>query len=112
MNIDQLLTKYVDGEITDIEELLKLCPMEDREELKGLINMINIFNRNVIQPKSSSQAEINQLFERLDEIRIRTNESNMKFAANFRKDDHLCDDEKEGLKNKLQTIIEEEFGED
>lgn len=112
MNIDQLLTKYVDGEITDTEELLKLCPFEDREELEGLINMINIFSRNVIQPKSSSQAQINQLFEHLDEIRIRTNESNTKLTANFRKDDHLCDDEKEGLKDILQKIIDEEFGED
>lgn len=111
MIIDKLLTKYVDGEIKDISELIKMCPLENRKELEELIQMVKVFRRNA-SPLKAAQADVDLVFNHLDKIRMdQYQDKGTKLVANFRKQ-NLTDEEKDVVEERLLKILEEEFGEE
>ncbi|HOJ12457.1 MAG TPA: hypothetical protein PK733_17985 [Clostridiales bacterium] len=111
--IDSLLTKYVDsinsGVRIDVNEILKECPDEDREELKELIAMINAFKKSYT-PFEVRPQKVKKLFTTLESLRLKKQADNQKTVVNFRKD-NISSDEEIKLNNKLKKLFDEEFGE-
>lgn len=112
--IDSLLTKYVDsinsGLRIDINEILKECPAEGREELKELIAMVNTFKRNYTSFEVRPQ-KVKKLFTTLESLRLKKQANNQKTVVNFRKDS-ISNEEEIKLNNKLKKLFDEEFGEE
>lgn len=112
--VDSLLTKYVDsinsGLPIDINEILKECPAEEREELQELIAIVDTFKKNYRSYEVRPQ-KVKRLFSRLENIRLENHFNNQNTVVNFRKDP-ISEEEEKKLKNKLNEIFKKEFGEE
>lgn len=116
MGIDKLLTEYVDslnnGKKIDIADLLAQCPKDEREELKRLVEMVQVFKKSTIQVHSHPQ-KVDALFAHLEQMRAKKYAYTIqtKAVSNFRAN-NLSEEEKKKVKDKLSQLFEEEFGDE
>lgn len=110
MNIDKLLTEYVDslnsGKKISIEELLKQCPEKDRDELRDLCEMVKVFKKSIPQI-TVRQGKADQIFSHLEKMRQdRLGKNNKQILAANLNGKKLTDEEKEERKKISQMIAE------
>lgn len=116
MSVERLFTDYADalnsGKQVKKEEYFARCPEADREELRGLIEMLAVFQRSVI-PVKTNIAEEDVLFAHLEERRkARNKNAPFKSVSNFNAEKDLTGDIKKKVDDKIDKIWAEEFGED
>lgn len=112
--LDSLLTKYADsvnsGLRIDINVILKECPVEELEELKELIIMIDVFKKNYKTFEVRPQ-KVKKLFSQLENMRLKNRADNQNAVVNFRKST-ISNEEEKKLNSKLDKLFKEEFGEE